>query len=163
LLTPFAARAVTIPSGTSLLVRTVDQVSSSDKAGKSFAARLDVNLVVKGRVVISAGSKVYGRVESSKSAGRAFGQSKLALRLRKIVVDGRPVAIATGSYEQSGPRSGRKTAGRAAAGSLVGFALGGPAAGAAIGAATGLIGQGKSVEAPAGTLFEFRLTQPVSL
>ena len=50
LLTPFAARAVTIPGGTSLLVRTVDQVSSSDKAGKSFAARLDVNLVVKGRV-----------------------------------------------------------------------------------------------------------------
>ena len=163
LLTPFAARAVTVPSGTSLLVRTVDHVSSSGKAGKSFAARLDVNLVVKGRVVIPAGSKVYGRVESSRSAGRAFGQSKLALSLRKIVVDGRPVAIATGNYEESGPRSGRKTAGRAAAGALVGVAFGGPAAGAAIGAATGLIGQGKSIEAPPGTLFEFRLTRPVSL
>ena len=163
LLTPFAARAVTVPDGTSLLVRTVDRLSSSDEAGKSFAARLDVNLVVKGKVVIPAGSKVYGRVESSKSAGRAFGQSKLALSLRKNVVDGRPVAIATGNYEQSGPRSGRKTAGRTAAGSLVGFALGGPAAGAAIGAATGLIGQGKSVEAPAGTLLEFRLTRPISL
>jgi hypothetical protein len=163
LLTPFAARAVTIPDGTSLFVRTVDQVSSNDKAGKSFAARLDSNLVVKGKVVIPAGSKVYGRVESSRSAGRAFGQSKLALSLRKVVVDGRPVAIATGNYEQSGPRSGRKTAGRAAAGSLVGFALGGPAAGAAIGAATGLIGQGKSVDAPPGTLLEFRLTRPVTL
>jgi hypothetical protein len=134
----------------------VGQVSSSDKAGKSFAARLDVNLVVKGRLVTSAGSKVYGRVESSRSAGRAFGKSKLALSLRRIVVDGRPVAIATGNYEESGPRSGRKTAGRAAAGALVGFAFGGPAAVAAI----GLIGQGKSVEAPAGTLFEFRLTRP---
>jgi hypothetical protein len=41
-----------------LLVRTVDQLSSSDKAGNSFAIRLDVNLVVKGRVVIPAGSKV---------------------------------------------------------------------------------------------------------
>jgi len=163
LLTPFAARAVTIPDGTSLYVRTVDQVSSNDKAGKSFAARLDSNLVVKGKVVVRAGSKVYGRVESSRSAGRAFGQSKLALSLRRIVVDGRPVAIATGNYEQSGPRSGRKTAGRAAAGALVGFAFGGPAAGAAIGAATGLMGQGKSVEAPAGTIFEFRLTRPVTL
>jgi hypothetical protein len=163
LLTPFAARAVTIPGGTSLLVRTVDQVSSSDKAGKSFAARLDVNLVVKGKVVVPAGSKVYGRVESSKSAGRAFGQSKLSLSLRKIVVEGRPVAIATGSYEEVGPRSGRKTARRTAAGALVGFAAGGPAVGAAIGAATGLIGKGKSVEAPAGTLFEFRLTLPVSV
>jgi hypothetical protein len=163
LLTPFTTRAVTIPSGTSLFVRTVDQVSSNDKAGKSFAARLDSNLVVKGKMVIPAGSKVYGRVESSRSAGRAFGQSELALSLRKIVLNGRPVSIATGNYEESGPRSGRKTARRAAAGTLVGFALGGPAAGAAIGAATGLIGQGKSVEAPAGTLFEFRLTRPVTL
>jgi hypothetical protein len=37
------------------------------------------------------------------------------------------------------------------------------AAGAVIGAATGLIGQGKSVEVPPGTLFEFRLTRPVTL
>lgn len=162
-LTPFAAQAVTVPSGTSLVVRTLDSVSSNDGAGKSFAGRLDANLVVKGKVVAPAGSKVYGRVESSKSAGRAFGQSKLALSLRKIVVDGRPVAIATGNYEQSGPRSGRKTAGRTAAGALVGAAFGGPAAGAAIGAATGLIGKGKSVDAPAGTLFEFRLARSVSL
>ena len=115
LLTSFVARAVTIPSGTSLLVRTVDRLSSNDQVGKSFAARLDANLVVKGKVVIPAGSKVYGRIESSKSAGRAFGQSKLSLSLRKVVVDGRPVAIATGSYEEVGPRSGRKTARRTAA------------------------------------------------
>ena len=57
LLTPFSARAVTIPGGTSLMVRTVDQLSSSDKAGKSFAARLDDNLVVKGRVVIPQAAK----------------------------------------------------------------------------------------------------------
>jgi hypothetical protein len=35
--------------------------------------------------------------------------------------------------------------------------------GAAIGAATGLIGQGKTVDAPPGTLLEFRLTRPVIL
>ena len=69
------------------------------------------------------------------------------------------MAIATGNYEESGPRSRRETAGRAAARALVGAAFGGPAAGAA----TGLIGKGKSVEAPAGTLFEFRLTRPVSV
>jgi hypothetical protein len=163
LLTPFSARAVTVPGGTSLMVRTVDPLSSSDKAGKSFAARLDDDLVVKGRIVIPAGSKVYGRIDSSKSAGRAFGQSKLALSLRKIVVDGRPVAIATGEFDESGTRSGRKTARRAAAGTLIGFALGGPAVGAAVGAATGLIGKGQSIEAPAGTLLEFRLARSVVL
>jgi hypothetical protein len=37
------------------------------------------------------------------------------------------------------------------------------AAWAAIGASTGLIGQGKAIEAPAGTLLEFRLARSVAL
>ena len=109
LLTPFAARAVTVPAGTFLWVRTLDPVSSSDKAGKSFAARLDANLVVNNKVVIPAGSKVYGYIESSKSTGSAFGHSKLALSLREILVNGRPLTITTATYEESGSRSGRKT------------------------------------------------------
>jgi hypothetical protein len=185
LLAPFAVRAVTVPAGTSLWVRTLDRVSSTDKAGKSFAARLDANLVVNNRVVIPAGSKVYGCIESSKSA---FGHSKLALSLRKILVNGSPLTITTATYEQSGPRSGRKTDSRTAAafggatvgaaGSAIGAAFAGPVAGAAIGAAesiigpavgaaigatTGLVGQPKSIDEPVGALFEFRLTQPVYL
>ena len=69
LLTPPAARAVTIPIRTSLLVRTVDRLSSNDEAGKSFAARLNANLLVKGKVVIPAGSKVYGRIDSALRSG----------------------------------------------------------------------------------------------
>lgn len=188
LLTPFAARAVTVPAGTFLWVRTLDPVSSSDKAGKSFAARLDANLVVNNRVVIPAGSKVYGYIESSKSTGSAFRHSKLALSLREILVNGRPLTITTATYEESGSRSGRKTDSRTAAafggatvgaaGSAIGAAFAGPVAsaaigaaqsiigpavGAAIGATTGLIGQPKSIEEPVGALFEFRLTQPVYL
>ena len=94
---------------------------------------------------------------------------------RSIVVNGRPVAIATESYEESGPRIGRTTAGRATGGTAIGAALRVPVAGAAIGtfgaafgapaagAATGLIGQRKSVVAPPGTPFAFRLARPVSL
>ena len=193
LLAPFASRAVTVPAGTSLWVRTLDRVSSSDNAGKSFAARLDASLVVNNRVVIPAGCKVYGCVESCRSAGRAFGHSKLALSLKEIVVNGRPLTIATGTYEESGPRTGPKTDGATAgavfpaafggaatgaAGSAIGAAIGGPFGGvaidaagavigpavrAAIGATTGLIGRRKSIEAPVGALFEFRLTQPVYL
>jgi hypothetical protein len=60
-------------------------------------------------------------------------------------------------------------------GTVIGAALGVPVAGAAIGtlgaafgapaagAATGLIGQRKSVVAPPGTPFAFRLARPVSL
>jgi hypothetical protein len=163
LLIPLTAHAATVPSGSPIWVRTRDEISSSDPAGKQFAARLDSNLVVKGKTVASAGTKVYGRVESSRSAGRAFGKSQLALSLTQIVIGGRAVPIETGNYEQSGPRSGRKTVARTAAGAAVGAALSNPATGAAIGAATGLIGRGKSIVAPAGTLFEFRLTQSVSL
>ena len=195
LLTPLPARASTLPGGTVLWVRTLEPVSSSDKAGKKFAAQLDTNLIVKGKVTAPAGSKVYGRVESSRSAG----QSKLELSLTQIIVNGRPVAIATQSYEESGPRSGRTTAGRATAGTAIGATVGGtaasyaigvlgtaigaalgvpaagvaigtlgaafgaPAAGTAIGTATGLIGQRKSVVAPPGTPFAFRLARPVSL
>jgi hypothetical protein len=195
LLTPLPARASTLPGGTVLWVRTLEPVSSSDKAGKKFAAQLDTSLIVKGKVTAPAGSKVYGRVESSRSAG----QSKLELSLTQIVVNGRPVAIATEIYEESGPRSGRTTASRATAGKAIGATVGGtaasyaigvlgtaigaalgvpaagaaigtlgaafgaPAAGAAIGNTTGLIGQRKSVVAPPGTPFEFRLARPVSL
>jgi hypothetical protein len=74
LLTSLPGRASTLPSGTVLSVRTLEPVSSGDKAGKKFAAQLDTNLIVKGRVTAPAGSVVYGRVESSRSAG----QSKLA-------------------------------------------------------------------------------------
>jgi len=163
LMLPVPARGATVPAGAPIWIRTLDEVSSSDSAGKQFAGRLDSNLTVKGKVVASKGTKVYGRVESSRSAGRAFGRSQLSLSLTQIVLDGRAVAIATGNYEQSGPRSGRKTVARTAAGAAVGAAFGGAAAGAAIGAATGLIGKGKAVVAPAGTLFEFRLTEAASL
>jgi hypothetical protein len=189
LLTPLPTRASTLPGGTVLWVRTLEPVSSRDKAGKKFAAQLDTDLIVKGKVTAPAGSKVYGRVESSRSAG----QSKLELSLTQIIVNGRPVAIATESYE-SAPRSGRTTAGTTIAATVggtgasyaigllgtaigaaigvpgagvaigtLGAAFGAPAAGSAIGAATGVIGQRKSVVAPPGTPFAFRLARPVSL
>jgi hypothetical protein len=157
-LTPLPARAVTVPDGTALLVHTLDPISSSDKAGKTFAARLDNNLVVNGKLTAPAGSIVYGRVESSGSAGRAPGQSKLVLSLTQIVVNERLVTIATGNYEGSDPRSGGKNTDKAkaigatfgglaastavgAAGTALGAALGGPAAGAAIGFVTAVIGR----------------------
>jgi hypothetical protein len=191
LLTPLSARAATLPGGTVLRVRTLEPVSSNDKAGKKFAAQLDSDLIVRGKVTAPAGSQVFGRVESSRSVG----QSKLELSLTQIVVNGRPVAIATESYEDSASRDRRKTADKAGAGTVIGAAVGGsaasyaigvlgtlvgtalgvPAAGAAIatmgaalegpalGAATGLIAQRKPVVAPPGTPFEFRLARPVSL
>jgi hypothetical protein len=55
LLTPLPGLASTLPSGTVLSIRTLEPVSSGDKAGKKFAAQLDTNL--RGRHEISV-SKV---------------------------------------------------------------------------------------------------------
>jgi hypothetical protein len=158
--------AATIPAGTTLVVRTIDAISSSDQAGKRFAGKLDTNLVVNGNVVAPAGSKVYGRVNNSQSAGRAFGQSQLAISLTEISVNGRLVHIVTKNSLHSGTRSGQKTARGAGAGALIGAAFdggSGAAKGAAIGAAASLARPGQPVVVPQGTLLDFQLASPVSL
>jgi hypothetical protein len=158
--------AATIPAGTTLVVRTIDAISSSDQAGKRFAGKLDTNLVVNGNVVAPAGSKVYGRVNNSQSAGRAVGQSQLSISLTDISINGKLVRIATSSSMHSGASSGAKTARGAGAGALIGAAFdGGRGAkrGAAIGAGASLLKPGEAVSVPAGTLLDFQLASPVSL
>jgi hypothetical protein len=166
LITISCARAATIPAGTTLVVRTIDAISSSDQAGKRFAGKLDTSLVVNGNVVAPAGSKVYGRVNNSQSAGRAFGQSQLAISLTEISVNGRLVHIVTKNSLHSGASSGAKTARGAGAGALIGAAFdGGRGAkrGAAIGAGASLLKPGEAVSVPAGTLLDFQLASPLSL
>jgi hypothetical protein len=158
--------AATIPAGTTLVVRTTDAISSSDQVGKKFAGKLDTSLVVKGNVVVTAGSKVYGRVDNSQSAGRAFGRSQLSISLTNISVHGRLVAIVTKKSLHSATPSGPKTARGAGAGALIGAAFdgrSGAAKGAAIGATASLLRPGQTVVVPQGTLLDFQLASPVSL
>src|ERR1700720_1281694 len=166
LITISSARAATIPAGTTLIVRTIDGISSSDKAGKRFAGKLDASLVVSGNVVVPAGSKVYGRVNNSQSAGRAFGQSQLSISLTEISVNGKLVPIVTKNSLHSGTPSGRKTVRGAGTGALIGAAFdggSGAAKGAAIGAGASLLRPGQAVVVPGGTLLDFQLASPISL
>lgn len=163
---PCALNAVTVPAGTILIVRTQDTISSSDNPGRKFAAKLDTNLVVNRKVVAPAGSKVYGRVNSSQSAGRAFGRSTLSISLTDISINGRFVRISTSSSMHSGTPSGGKTVRGAGAGALIGAAFdggSGAAKGAAIGAGVSLLRPGQAVVVPSGTLLDFKLASPVSL
>jgi len=117
--------AATTPARTTLVVRTIDGISSSDKAGKRFAGKLDSNLVVSGKVVAPGGSKVYGRVNDSQSAGRAFGKSQLSISLTEILGKGKLVSILTKDCLHSGTPSGEKTVRGAGAGALMGAAFDG--------------------------------------
>jgi len=163
---------VTVPAGTSLLVRMIDSVDSSKNAvGSRFAASLETNLQVGGVVLAPAGTKVYGRLAQAKQAGRMAGKSELQLELTEIVVNGTAYPILSSDYQVSGKGSGGRSAKRVLGGAGLGAAIGGIAGnagkGAAIGAVVGttaaVVQKGEKVSVPSETLLEFRLQQPASL
>src|SRR6266850_6282711 len=79
--------AATIPAGNSLVVKTIDPISSHDHVGKSFTAQLDHDVVVKGQTMLPAGTKVVGRVEASRGSGSR--SAPLTLNLTGVVSNGR--------------------------------------------------------------------------
>jgi hypothetical protein len=165
-------RMVTVPAGTSLLVRMIDAVDSSkNPVGSRFTASLETNLEVGGVVVAPAGTKVYGRLAQSKEAGRMAGKSELQLELTEIVVNGTAYPVLSSDYQakgkSSGGRSAKRMLGGAGLGALIGGIAGNAGMGAAIGLAAGttaaLVQKGEKVSIPSETLLEFRLQQPASL
>src|SRR5262249_23224461 len=84
---PPAPKKVTIPSGTSLSIRLVDELDSETaQDGQSFKATLDAPLSVDGETVIPAGYEIQGHVIEVKSAGKFAGKSVMALQLDRIRV-----------------------------------------------------------------------------
>ena len=161
-----APTAVTLPYGTMLLVRMMDSVSSHNSPGANFTTRLEYNLVADGVVVVPAGTVIYGRVQSSTQARRAFGKSTLDLRLAQMVVGGSPIPIATSGFQQAGEASIKKAMRGAAGGAAIGAIVDGgdgAAKGAAIGATASLLKKGQTITVPPGVLLEFTLTQPVTV
>jgi hypothetical protein len=165
-------KMVTVPAGTSLLVRMIDTVDSSKNAvGSRFSASLETNLQVDGVVVAPAGTKVYGRLAQSKEAGRMAGKSELRLELTEIVLNGTAYPVLSSDYQVSGKSSGGRSAKRILGGAGLGAAIGAIAGNAGIGAAIGAVAgttaavvqKGQTVNVPSETLLEFRLQQPASL
>jgi hypothetical protein len=165
-------KMITVPAGTTILVRMLDTVDSSkNPPGSRFTATLETNLVVNGKVIVPKGNTLYGRLAESKQAGRATGSSELQLELTDIVVHGTAYPLLTSDYQVKGSSSGKRSAKRVLGGAGLGAIIGGIAGnagmGAAIGATAGVVGsvaqKGKAVNVPSETLLEFRLQQPASL
>jgi YD repeat-containing protein len=154
-----APQAINLPAGTTLVVRTVEAVSSQNKAGTPFTTRLEYDLAGS----LKAGTTIQGKVQSSTQAGRARGKSTLDLRLTAIVVNGKQVPISTSGYQQAGQASIKKAAKGAAAGAAIGAIADDAGKGAAIGAVAGAATKGQTITVPPGTLIEFTLQQPVTL
>ena len=158
-----ASSAVSVPAGTTLLVRMVEGASSGDPNGKRFTTTLETDLVVGGIMVAKAGTKVYGRVQGAQQAGRFAGQSSLDLRLTELTVGGSLVPIVTGAYAQAGAKSVGKTAKGAAGGAAIGAIAEDADKGATIGAVASGLKKGQPVIVSPGTALEFQLQQPVNL
>jgi hypothetical protein len=128
--------AATVPAGTTLVVRTLNTIQSTDRVGRTFNAQLDAPVTVNGKVVLPAGTRFHGKIESSQA--NPFRSGPLVLNLTDVSVNGRTLPIKTVSGFEVQNRAVR--GGARARGITVGPFV-----------------------APHGLRMQFRLAQPVKL
>ena len=96
--------AATIPSGTSITVKTTSQISERDPVGRTFTGQVDQDVVVNGATVLKAGTGVTGRITASRASSRpGRGSAPLSVALMSLTVNGgKNVAIKTHSVQPQG-------------------------------------------------------------
>ncbi len=168
-----ATTGFTIPTGSKIVIRTIDSISSEkSKIGDTFVAILDEPVVDNGTEIIPKGADVRGRLANADSAGRVTGSAELGLELTQIYVNGIPYSLSTSEYEEVGESRSGQTAKRAAGGAAIGALIGaiaGGGKGAAIGAGVGgggatavqVMTKGEKVNVPSETRLEFTLRTPL--
>jgi len=99
-LVPKNSPAATVPAGTILVVRTLNAVSSTDAPGTRFAAQLATNVALNGKVILPAGTKFSGKVETAKRL--ASSSQRLTVNLTEVQLGSHTVPIkTTGARELS--------------------------------------------------------------
>ena len=99
---PKEKKAITVPAGTVMMVKTGEKVSSGDQAGRNFSVTLQSNLLAGDEVVAKAGTQAYGQVVGSKKVGRGIvvQHADLVLTLTQINIEGTLYPIQTGSFSE---------------------------------------------------------------
>ena len=166
---------VEIPSGTTIVIRMIDDVDSQrDRMGQTFKASIEEPVMVGAETVIPRGADVVVKLTDDKESGKLTGKTELTMDILSVRVNGKLVDIDTTEVTtSSGSRTG-KTAkivgGTAALGAIIG-ALAGGGKGAAVGAASGaavgggvqVLNKGQRVKIPSETRLTFTLQQPVRI
>jgi hypothetical protein len=167
-------QAVTIPSGTTVVIRMIDSVDSqTNHVSDPFHASLDAPLVVGNTVVAQKGADVYGMLANAKDSGHISGAPQLTLELTGIRVNGNVVPIDSTTYDVVGKSRGSQSAERIGGGAIAGAVLGGIIAGpkgAAVGATLGAGGgtavqlstHGDRIRVPSETRLEFTTENDVT-
>ena len=166
---------VTIPSGTPVIIRMIDAISSTTaQPDQEYTATVFSPVVVGNKVVIPQGANARVRVVEVKSAGHYQGQSELKVALVGVTVNGQSVPVQSGYYMKQGASRGKnsveKIGGGAGLGALLGGLIGhgkGAGIGAAIGGAGGAVDQqvthGQQVTIPSEAELNFVLTSPMTV
>jgi len=84
-----------------LTVTTVGLITSQDNVGKTFEAKLAQDVSVKGNVVLRAGTKVFGKIRSSRKNPRR--SAPLTIELTTIEANGGRVAVKTNGVQPGSP------------------------------------------------------------
>jgi hypothetical protein len=173
---PPKPNSVTIPAGTSLMVRLGETLSTErSKAGDTFSATLDQPLVVDGFVIAEKGARAQGRVVESDRSGKVRGVALMQVELTQLTTsDGQKIRVNTAFHEKKAESTTKKDAAKVGIGAALGAAIGaiagggkGAGVGAGVGGAAGagdvLLTRGKPVEFPVETRLSFRLSDPVTV
>ena len=134
-------KSLEIPSGTSIQVRMIDNLSSEQaQAGDTFRGTLDAPIQVNGRELYPKGADVIGRVTDVHATGRLSEPGELDLVLNTVSsgtiassINVEPLVIKGESHAKSNVT---KIGGGAALGAVIG-AIAGGGKGAAIGTLAG--------------------------
>jgi hypothetical protein len=161
----------TIDSGTSITVRTNEEINAKDTDGRVYSGIVEKDVMNNdGMIAIPKGSDVELIVKKTS-------KDEVALDLASVMVNGQRYGVETedrflNSERKEGiganKRTGKYVGGGAAIGAIIGAIAGGgkgaaigAGAGAAAGAGAQILTRGQSVHVPAESLLTFRLQQPL--
>ncbi|HSL24165.1 MAG TPA: hypothetical protein VK886_21705 [Vicinamibacterales bacterium] len=170
-------REVTIPAGTVLRLRVTRGFGSDfSRVEDPVSATLARSIVIGGRTVLPAGSRVSGYVSDARRPGKVKGRGRVAVRFTRVVpandseaytMRTRPwVAVAPASKKKDAATIGIPAAGGAIVGALVDGKKGagiGAAVGGGAGTAVVLTTRGRDVRVGRGAVLAVRLTQPLTI
>jgi len=170
---------VTIPSGTTLAVRTDQTIDSETAApGQTYPGAVAHDVVdTSGRVAIPRGSSATLVIREARAQGKVQGRSELIVDVAAVRVQGRRYRLETSDFVERGreglganERTAKFTGGGTALGTIIGAIAGGgkgaaigALSGAAAGATTQAVTRGKGARIPAETVLIFRLAAPIRI
>ncbi len=110
--TPPQTTEVVVPDGTEFTVVTTEEISSKTATeGDPLSFKVDEDVIVNGKVVISKGSVVKGTVASAKKSGFFGRGGNLGVRIESVVtVDNQKVKLRSAKGKQGDDKTGTTVA-----------------------------------------------------